>query len=194
MSAGTADPRLHPRIRRVDIAVTAAEAAGIDAAVLAVYALLPLDDGGTVSVVLTLGALAAVLAAVLTWQVRAVLRAQRPALRAARALNTAVVIHLTAFSALYVALATADPAAFTQHLGRVDALYFAVTVLATVGFGDIAPATTTARVAVTVQMILNLVLLGVAVRFLAGAARLRLSRSRPDGPGTAAQTHPEERP
>lgn len=56
---------------------------------------------------------------------------------------------------------------------RVDALYFTVTVFATVGFGDLAAVAEPARVVVTVQMLADLVLIGVIVKVLAGAAQQR---------------------
>ena len=45
-----------------------------------------------------------------------------------------------------------------------------MTVLATVGFGDIAPVTTIARVAVMVQMVLDIAFIGLAAKVLFGAA------------------------
>lgn len=53
-----------------------------------------------------------------------------------------------------------------QALTRTDSLYFTVTVFATVGFGDISPASQAARLAVTAQMILNLIVVGLGVRLL----------------------------
>ena len=50
------------------------------------------------------------------------------------------------FAATYVGLAQADQASFNEAVNQVDGVYFAVTVLATVGFGDITPTSETARV------------------------------------------------
>jgi voltage-gated potassium channel Kch len=49
---------------------------------------------------------------------------------------------------------------------RVDALYFTVTTLGTVGFGDIVPAGQAARLLVTIQIMLNLMLIGAAFRLI----------------------------
>ena len=45
-----------------------------------------------------------------------------------------------------------------------------MTVLATVGFGDIVPVTAIARVAVMVQMVLDVAFIGLAAKVLFGAA------------------------
>jgi hypothetical protein len=58
-------------------------------------------------------------------------------------------------------------------LTRFDAVYFTVTVLATVGFGDIAAVTQTARILVTIQMLADLVLIGFVAKVLLGAAQQR---------------------
>ena len=63
---------------------------------------------------------------------------------------------------------------FTQDLDHVRALYFTVTVFSTVGFGDITPRTDPARLIVSVQMLLDLALIGAVVRLLFNAARSRV--------------------
>jgi hypothetical protein len=82
----------------------------------------------------------------------------------------------------------ASAANFTQPLTRTDALYFSVTVFTTVGFGDIAAKSETARVALIIQMLADLVLLGAGVRVLLGAVRRgqqrRTGTSDGDGPAT----------
>ena len=52
-------------------------------------------------------------------------------------------------------------------------LYFAVTIFSSVGFGDIFAASQTARALVTIQMILNLLVLGAGIGVFVGAARRR---------------------
>jgi hypothetical protein len=69
-------------------------------------------------------------------------------------------------------MAQADLSNFNvQSLTRTDALYFTVTVFTTVGFGDIVATTQVARLVVTVQMILDLVVLGLGVRVFLGAVQ-----------------------
>jgi voltage-gated potassium channel len=80
------------------------------------------------------------------------------------------------FAATYLLLAQEDRASFTQPLDHTGALYFTVTVLSTVGFGDIAPVTTAARVATMVQMLLNIVVFGLAAKVIFGAVDVGLRR------------------
>jgi uncharacterized membrane protein len=54
----------------------------------------------------------------------------------------------------------------------LDALYFAVTVFATVGFGDIAAHSQLARGVVTAQMIVDFLFLGIVARVLLGAVKV----------------------
>jgi hypothetical protein len=53
---------------------------------------------------------------------------------------------------------------------HTSALYFTVTVLSTVGFGDISPRTDGARITVMIQMLCDLALIAVVVRLIFGAA------------------------
>ena len=94
-----------------------------------------------------------------------------------------------------------DPATFTQVVDKVAGVYFSVTVLATVGFGDISAVSDLARIMVTVQMIIDLVLIGVTVKLLgtvarrAVEARLALGPGEPveRDPGAAGLVEPQER-
>jgi hypothetical protein len=53
---------------------------------------------------------------------------------------------------------------------RIDAVYFTVTTLSTVGFGDVHAVGQAARLVVTGQILVNLAFLGIVVRVLARAA------------------------
>jgi hypothetical protein len=87
----------------------------------------------------------------------------------------AIAAFIILFALLYVGLAQADATHFSEPLDRVSAFYFTVTILATVGFGDIAARSDAARVVVTVQMLLDLALIAVIVRVYSSAARSRRS-------------------
>jgi len=57
-------------------------------------------------------------------------------------------------------------------------LYFTTTALSPVGFGDIGPKSDAARMLVSAQMRLDLVLISVIARLLFGAARLGNDQKR----------------
>jgi hypothetical protein len=80
-------------------------------------------------------------------------------------------LFLSFFSLLYVSLSTSSPDAFTQQVDKIAGIYFTTTVLTTVGFGDISPVSDTARVLVTLQMILGMVLIGTAFKALGFSAK-----------------------
>jgi voltage-gated potassium channel len=138
------------------------------------YYLLPLDRGFRAPTLLRLVAGLLGVGLLVAWQVRAILRARHPALRAVEAIALSLPLFLLLFAAAYVLLAGTDPGAFTEPLTRTDGLYFAVTVFATVGFGDISPVTEVARVLTTLQMVGDLVLIGLVLRlFLTAVDRGR---------------------
>jgi voltage-gated potassium channel len=143
-----------------------------------VYYLAPLDRRLTAKTAWWLAAGLLAFVAVTVVQIRAVVRSAHPRLRAIESLSTAVPMFLLVFAAAYDVLGANQPHSFTQPLTRTDALYFTVTVFATVGFGDIAPRTETARVVTTVQMVLDLLVLGVIVRVILGAVEVALRRRR----------------
>ena len=118
-----------------------------------------------------------VVALLVAAQIRSILRARYPGLRALEALATSIPLFLLVFAAVYEMLEAGAPASFSETLTRTDSLYFVVTVFATVGFGDITAVSETARVLVTVQMIGDLVLIGLVIRaFLAAVDRGRQRR------------------
>lgn len=135
------------------------------------YFVIPLDWIDDLPVALALFVVAAVLVGVSVWQVLAIIRSAEPGLRAIEALAVIAPLYLLVFSAMYFLMSVNDAANFTSSLTRMDALYFTVTVFATVGFGDIAAASQPARVVVTIQMVINLILLGAGVRLLTMAVK-----------------------
>jgi hypothetical protein len=79
-------------------------------------------------------------------------------------------------------LLSLEPGQFAQLHTKTDALYFNVSTLATVGFGDVHATGQAARVAVTVQIVFNLVFIGLGVTMVTGLLKHR-ARSRAGGAG-----------
>ena len=147
------------------------------------YYLLPLDQpwDTETAVRLLIGLL--VFAGLTVWQVRAVIGSPYPAMRAFETLGLIIPFYLLLFASTYFVMERASAANFTQPLTRTDALYFSVTVFTTVGFGDIAAKSETARVLLIVQMLADLALLGAGARVLLGAVRRGQQRRTGDGDG-----------
>jgi voltage-gated potassium channel len=143
----------------------------------------PVVDVGTL-VRLVIGLVA--VAALLAWQVRAIAQSPYPALRAVETLTVALPLFLLVFAATYTVISQAQPPSFSEELSRTDALYFVVTVFATVGFGDIAPVSAAARVLVTIQMVADLLLIGLVLRVLLNAVERGRARQRGGPPATDA--------
>ena len=101
-------------------------------------------------------------------------------MRAIGALATTVPLFLLLFAATYFLMARTTPASFSDHLTRTDALYFTVTTFSTVGYGDITAVSESARLVVIVQMILDLLALGLGIRVFTGAVQRGRQRPRPD--------------
>jgi voltage-gated potassium channel len=96
----------------------------------------------------------AVVGAVVAWQVRAILTSDVPRLRAIETVAVGLPMLLLVFASVYVLIETNRPN--SEALSRTDALYFTVTVFATVGFGGIAPKSELARIITMTQMIMGL--------------------------------------
>lgn len=147
----------------------------VTVAIVAGYFLLPMRGlDGASGAVLWVGL--AVVTLLLGWQIREIARSPYPRLRGLQALATTAPLFLIVFATTYYLLADAQPANFSEPLSRVDALYFAVTIFATVGFGDIVADSELARGIITVQMIGDLLLVGVAAKALFGAVQTGLNR------------------
>ena len=151
--------------------VTLLRAFGSTVALVAIYYLLPLDRSsiGVVIGILAVGLLG--LGGLVAFQVRAIMRAAYPALRAVGALATSVPLFLLLFAGTYFVMGTISAGTFSQPLTRTDALYFTVTVFSTVGFGDITAVTEPARVLVIGQMIADIVILGLGARIIIDAVK-----------------------
>ncbi len=162
----------------------------LSAAVLFVlYFGLPLDRGFSASTVVILLAGLCVLAALVALQAREIMHSQYPRLTAITAFAFSIPLFVLLFATVYFLLEQSASSAFTEPMTRLDSLYFTVTVLTTVGFGDIAARSEVARALTTVQMVGDLLLIGLVVRVLLSAVQTGLASRA----GSGADEPPEQR-
>ena len=167
-----------PRAKRRRLVLRAfLQALATTTVLVALYYTLPLDDRSEAWAVTRLVLGLVVLAGIMAWQVRAIVGSEFPRARMIQALFVTVPFYVLTFAAAYVLIAESGEANFGGPLSRTNALYFTVTVLSTVGFGDITAKSEMARLVVTVQMLANLLLIGLGARTLLGAAQLGLERA-----------------
>jgi len=138
---------------------------------VAIYYLLPLDHSARWLAITMLVVGLVALAGLIASQVRAIIASPFPGLRAVEALAISVPLFLLLFASTYVVLAALAAGSFNQPMNHTNALYFTVTVFATVGFGDITAQTETARLLVTGQMIIDLIIIGLGARVILGAVQ-----------------------
>ena len=155
-------------------------------ALVTLYYLLPLDHSARWLAITMLVIGLAGLIGLIAFQVRAILASPFPGLRAVEALATSLPLFLLLFASTYVVMDAIAAGSFNQPMTHSNALYFTVTVFATVGFGDITATTETARLLVTGQMIIDLIILGIGARLILGAVQ----RSRQRQPQDNRTTQP----
>ncbi len=151
-----------------------------------VYYQAPLDQDRSLGVWFAVGLVG--LAAVVVLQVRAILVSSFPRLRAIETVAVWVPALLILYASTYSVMSAIDPGGFSEVLGRTAALYFTMTVFATVGFGDIVPVSEVARIVTMTQMVAGLITVGVVAKVVLGAVQVavqgrsaaRADRSAPD--------------
>ena len=164
------------RRRRRVIAAGLLRACLTTGVLLALYVVVPLDEPFQMSVAARLLICLIVFAIVVGWQVRAILRSRYPGIRAAEALAFSATLFLLIFASTYFVMSGGDSGNFSQDMSRTDALYFTVTTFATVGFGDITATSQLARSLVTIQMVLDLLILGFGLRAFLGVVQIGKER------------------
>ena len=94
-------------------------------------------------------------------------------------LAAVVPLFVLLFATSYFLLERATPGSFTEPLTRTEALYFTLTVISTVGFGDITAHTETARVMTMIQILGGILLVGIAARVVVKAVDTGRRRQDP---------------
>ncbi len=149
--------------------------------VLLAYFLVPVDAQNAPAGVLIGAVIAVVGLAGVAWVVADEVQRAERRLRPVHlllALELVVVI----FALVYFVLATRSPVEFSGLHTRLDALYFSLTTVATVGYGDVSAAGQLARLIVSVQLVFNLAFVAALVGLFQGS--LRDGRGKPTATGT----------
>jgi cytochrome bd-type quinol oxidase subunit 2 len=142
------------------------------ALLLGVYFLLPFDGrGGAALRGLVVVAGLALFGAIFVRQMRQIRDAQYPMLRAVEAIALVATLFVVVISTVHWGLDQATPGSYSEALSRLDSLYFTVTTLGTVGFGDITPTTDATRAVTTVQIVMGVALLGAGIKMMLGVAQ-----------------------
>ena len=114
------------------------------------------------------------------YQIRSIARSRNPVIKAIEVVTFALVLLLVVFAFTYRWISEADPASFSEELGRIDSMYFTITTLTTVGFGDITARSDAARIFVMLQMLFDLALIAGLLRMVLIATRTGLRRRSSD--------------
>lgn len=139
------------------------------------YFALPINEESSVNYLgLVIGAV--LLAAFCAWEIRHFIRSPYPVATAVEMLVAIAAFYIVGFATVYYLFSEYDVGSMSTQLTRVDALYFCLTVFTTTGFGDISAVSQGARVAVSIQMVSTLALLGLGLRFLNVLVNARVNR------------------
>jgi hypothetical protein len=103
------------------------------------------------------------------WKVGRIRQAVHPLGEALAVLSLLVSLVIVGFAGSYYSISIYSDGFPAIHT-RMDALYFTVVTLGTVGYGDIAPVSQGARALVTFQILVNLSLIATLIRVLGRVA------------------------
>jgi hypothetical protein len=109
-------------------------------------------------------------------------------------LVVAVVAVVVGFSLIFYLLERTDPGQVAGLHTRLDALYFTMSTLSTIGYGDVHAAGQLARGMVVLQIVFNLVILTTAARLVSEkfrAARIEREHRRAESARSRAASDPE---
>ncbi|MCF3938091.1 potassium channel family protein [Gordonia sp. Z-3] len=168
-----ADARRNVGRRQVAAAIIRPIAAAV--LLLIGYFALPINKESSVNYLgLIVGAL--LLMAFCAWEIRHFIRSPYPVATAVEMLVAIAAFYIVGFATVYFLFSEYAHGSMSTQLTRIDALYFCLTVFTTTGFGDISAVSQGARVAVSIQMVSTLALLGLGIRFLNVLVNARVNR------------------
>jgi hypothetical protein len=152
--------------RRREIGRAVARTVLLLVAVTAAFLLLPwkaldLDDTVLITAVFFIGLAGA--AALIVWQVIAYRDAKMSGRARLQGLLVALYVAVLFFALSYYLMATSNPEAIVGLETRLDALYFSLTIVSTVGFGDVHAVDQAARAVVSLQLVFDLMFVSLAV-------------------------------
>jgi voltage-gated potassium channel len=178
--------------RRAYITTAIRASIGI-ALIIVVYSVLPWDSyhGDALSLVRVACGFA-LFGVIVALQVRKIGSARIPELHAAETLAIALPLFLVLCAGFYLSMSHANVNSFSVPLDRVSAIYFTVVTFGTVGFGDITPTTDIARLAVTVQILIDLAFLTLLIRVIVNAARSAVAARDESADGDQALAEADE--
>ena len=162
--------------RRRAVTMALLRSALITVLMVVIYFLLPLDRSVSPALLIEFVVALVLFGMVMAWQVRAVLQSPVPRLRAIQAMSVGIPFLVLLFAAIHTVIGTAQPKSYTEAMTRTDALYFTITVFATVGFGDIAPVSEAARIVTTIQMVVGVLMVGLVAKVMLGAVQEAMHR------------------
>ena len=116
-------------------------------------------------------------------------KARRPLFEGLAFVSIMAAILVLSYAWLYLVMSVGDPTSFTEQLNKVSSVYFTVTVLATVGFGDITPTGDISRLVVTSQMILGFTLITIAIKTVLSSTTSAVKKR---GTSNWLETHQDE--
>jgi hypothetical protein len=160
----------------------AARSIGVLVAVIAVYYAIPLGEdrngNGLVAaiVILVLGSIGLVY--LVTRQLRSLILSTGDQSVRLQSLLTVAYLVIVIFALSYFSLARAEEGQFVGLETKTDSLYFTVTTLGTVGFGDVHAQGQEARILVTVQIFFDLVFVAGFASLFTGQLRQRADAAR----------------
>ena len=118
-------------------------------------------------------------------EIERILGSRYPEVLAVEGLILSAALFLVIFATIYLVIDGLNPGSFTEPLSHLSSHYLTLTILSTVGFGDITAVTDQARLAVMIQMALTLCFLAVTIRVFSWATKRALARRH--GPDASTQ-------